>query len=153
MEYSKIINNNQLSKIRKLYPTGKQEKKIYENQYKNNDKYINLEKTNSPNNKIIKVRLKKRPNNNNLSSNNHLSTNYSIQSDIKKTKQRFSSSDNISYNITNENINNNYSYNSNNSLLFESHSTCSIVRKNLASSMESANSIIRKKLKRTKYQS
>ena len=146
MEYSKIINNNQLSKIRKLYPTGKQEKKIYENQYKNNDKYINLEKTNSPNNKIIKVRLKKRPNNNNLSSNNHLSTNYSIQSDIKKTKQRFSSSDNISYNITNENINNNYSYNSNNSLLFESHSTCSIVRKNLASSMESANSIIRKKL-------
>ena len=146
MEDSKIINNNQLSKIRKLYPTGKQEKKIYENQYKNNDKYINLEKTNSPNNKIIKVRLKKRPNNNNLSSNNHLSTNYSIQSDIKKTKQRFSSSDNISYNITNENINNNYSYNSNNSLLFESHSTCSIVRKNLASSMESANSIIRKKL-------
>ena len=146
MEYSKIINNNQLSKIRKLYPTGKQEKKIYENQYKNNDKYINLEKTNSPNNKIIKVRLKKRPNNNNLSSNNHLSTNYSIQSDIKKIKQRFSSSDNISYNITNENINNNYSYNSNNSLLFESHSTCSIVRKNLASSMESANSIIRKKL-------
>ena len=146
MEYSKIINNNQLSKIRKLYTTGKQEKKIYENQYKNNDKYINLEKTNSPNNKIIKVRLKKRPNNNNLSSNNHLSTNYSMQSDLKKTKQRFSSSDNISYNITNENINNNYSYNSNNSLLFESHSTCSIVRKNLASSMESANSIIRKKL-------
>ena len=27
MEYSKIINNNQLSKIRKLYQTGKQEKK------------------------------------------------------------------------------------------------------------------------------
>ena len=146
MEYSKIINNYQLSKIKKLYPNGKQEKKIYENQYKSNDRYINLEKSNSPNNKIIKVRLKKKPNNNNLSSNNHLSTNYSIQSDIKKTKQRFSSSDNISYNITNENINNNYSYNSNNSLLFESHSTCSIVRKNLASSMESANSIIRKKL-------
>ena len=60
MEYSKIINNYQLSKIKKLYPNGKQEKKIYENQYKSNDRYINLEKSNSPNNKIIKVRLKKK---------------------------------------------------------------------------------------------
>ena len=147
MEDSKIINNNQLSKIRKLYPNGKQEKKIYENQYKNEDRYINLEKSNSPKNKIIKVRLKKRPNNNNLSSNNHLSTNYSFQSDLKKPKQRYSSSDYISYqNITNENINNNHSDLSNNSLLFESHSTCSIVRKNLASSMDDPNSIIRKNL-------
>ena len=147
MEYSKIINNYQLSKIKKLYPNGKQEKKIYENQYKSNDRYINLEKSNSPNNKIIKVRLKKKPNNNNLSSNNHLSTNYSMQSDLKKTKQRFSSSDYISYqNNTNENINNNYSNISNNSLLFESNSACSIVRKNLACSMENPNSIIRKKL-------
>ena len=142
MNYSNIPGNAYLlTAVKQLNTVGKQPRKLIEN---NDKRYINLEKSISPDNKIIKVNLQKKPYNNKnpqapLSTS---STINSVKSNLSdKKKHRYCSSDISYYNNTNSNLNYNYS---NNSLI--DNNNVSFVKKHFASSMDDPNNLIRKRI-------